>query len=73
VWGDLDASFEVGSVQLSTWLLEGNSHYQKLFPSSYPNRLVVGKSALLDAIRRVKLMGTPPRRCTWRCGLRASS
>ncbi len=55
--GDLDASFEVGSVQLSTRLLEGEfPNYQKLFPSSYPNRLVVGKSALLDAIRRVKLM-----------------
>ncbi len=55
--GDLDACFEVDSVQLSTRLLEGEfPNYQKLFPSSYPNRLLVGKAALLDAIRRVKLL-----------------
>lgn len=55
--GELDASFQVGSVQLSTRLLEGEfPNYQKLFPSSYPNRLVVGKNALLDGVRRVKLL-----------------
>lgn len=55
--GDLDASFQVGPVQLSTRLLEGDfPNYQALFPSNYPNRLLVGRTALLDAVRRVKLL-----------------
>ncbi|HET7487938.1 MAG TPA: DNA polymerase III subunit beta [Acidimicrobiales bacterium] len=55
--GDHDATFEVGHVRLTTRLIEGEfPNYRQLIPSSYPNRLVVGREALLDAVRRVKLL-----------------
>ena len=51
------ASFEVGSVRVTTRLIEGEfPNYRQLVPSGYPNRLTVGKEALLDAVRRVKLL-----------------
>ena len=55
--GEHDATFEVGDVRLTTRLIEGEfPNYRQLIPSSYPNRLVVSKEALLDAVRRVKLL-----------------
>lgn len=55
--GEHDATFEVGDVRLTTRLIEGEfPNYRQLIPSSYPNRLVVGKAALLEAVRRVKLL-----------------
>ncbi|MGH9178839.1 MAG: DNA polymerase III subunit beta [Acidimicrobiales bacterium] len=55
--GEHDATFEVGDVRLTTRLIEGEfPNYRQLIPSSYSNRLVVGKEALLDAVRRVKLL-----------------
>jgi DNA polymerase-3 subunit beta len=55
--GDRDASFQVGSVRLTTRLIEGEfPNYRGLIPASYPNRLTVGRDALLEAVRRVKLM-----------------
>ena len=55
--GSHDATFEVGQVQLTTRLIEGEfPNYRQLIPSSYPNRLVVGREVLLDAVRRVKLL-----------------
>lgn len=55
--GDHDASFELGHVRLTTRLIEGDfPNYRQLVPSSYPNRLWAGKAALLDALRRVKLL-----------------
>jgi DNA polymerase-3 subunit beta len=55
--GDHDATFEVGEVRVTTRLIEGEyPNYHQLIPQSYPNRLVVGKEALLDAVRRVKLL-----------------
>jgi len=52
-----DASFDVGDVRLTTRLIEGEfPNYRQLIPSSYPNRLIVPKTALLDAVRRVKLL-----------------
>ncbi len=55
--GERDASFEAGSVRLTTRLIEGDfPNYRGLIPSSYPNRLTVGRGPLLDAVRRVKLM-----------------
>lgn len=55
--GERDASFEVGRVRLTTRLIEGEfPPYQKLIPDDYPNRLIVGKEALLDAVRRVRLL-----------------
>jgi len=55
--GTDEASFEVGSARVTTRLIEGEfPNYRQLIPSSYPNRLVVGKEPLLDAARRVKLL-----------------
>ena len=55
--GAHDATFGVGSVTLTTRLIEGEfPNYRALIPSSYPNRLTVGREALLDAVRRVKLL-----------------
>lgn len=55
--GERDASFEVGHVRLTTRLIEGEfPPYQKLIPDSYPNRLTVNREALLDAVRRVRLL-----------------
>ena len=55
--GGDEASFEVGSVRVTTRLIEGEfPDYGQLIPTSYPNRLIVGKDPLLDAARRVKLL-----------------
>jgi DNA polymerase-3 subunit beta len=59
--GDHDATFEVGEVRLTTRLIEGEfPNYRQLIPASYPNVLVVGRDAVLDAIRRVKLLVRDP-------------
>ncbi len=55
--GEHDASFQVGTTRLTTRLIEGEfPNYRGLIPPSYPNRLTVGRDALLEALRRVKLM-----------------
>lgn len=55
--GDHDATFEVAGTRLTTRLIEGEfPDYRALIPASYPNRLTIGKDALLDAVRRVKLL-----------------
>ena len=55
--GERDASFEVGGIHLTTRLIEGDfPRYQGLIPSERPNRLTVDRLALLEAIRRVRLM-----------------
>jgi DNA polymerase III subunit beta len=52
-----DVTFEVGGVRLTSRLIEGEfPPYRRLIPSSYPNRLIIEKEALLDAVRRVKLL-----------------
>ncbi len=59
--GEHDATFEVGTVKLTTRLIEGDfPNYRALIPSNYPNSLIVGREALLDAVRRVKLMVRDP-------------
>ncbi|MDQ3896408.1 MAG: DNA polymerase III subunit beta [Actinomycetota bacterium] len=46
-----------GKVRVTTRLIEGEfPNYRQLVPSGYPNRLLVGKEPLLDAVRRVKLL-----------------
>jgi len=66
--GEHDASFEVGQIRLTTRLIEGEfPNYRQLIPSTYPNRLVVNKTQLLEAVRRVKLLvrdATTPVRMT---------
>ena len=46
-----------GTTRITTRLIEGEfPNYRGLIPSSYPNRLVVGREPLLDAVRRVRLL-----------------
>jgi DNA polymerase-3 subunit beta len=55
--GERDATFEAGAVRLTTRLIEGEfPNYRQLIPNTHPNRLVVARDALLDAVRRVKLL-----------------
>ena len=59
--GEHDATFELGSVRLTTRLIEGEfPNYRGLIPSDYPNTLTVAREAFLDAIRRVKLLVRDP-------------
>jgi DNA polymerase-3 subunit beta len=55
--GERDASFEVGRARLTTRVIEGDfPNYRTLIPQSHPNRLRVGRSEFLDAVRRVRLL-----------------
>ncbi|HYN33025.1 MAG TPA: DNA polymerase III subunit beta [Ilumatobacteraceae bacterium] len=55
--GEREVTFETGGTRLSTRLIEGEfPNYRNLLPSSYPNLLTVGKAAMLEAIRRVKIL-----------------
>ena len=55
--GDHDATFKVAGVTISTRLLDGKfPDYRQLIPPGYPNHLKVSKEALLDALRRVRLL-----------------
>jgi DNA polymerase-3 subunit beta len=70
--GEHDITFTVGTVQVSTRLLDGSyPDYRQLIPAEYPNRLHVGKDSLLDALRRVRLLvrdNTTPVRLAMRSG-----
>jgi len=62
--GQREAVFATGSVKLTTRLIEGDyPNVQNLLPTSYPNTLTVGRDALLEALRRVKILAqdTPVR------------
>ena len=55
--GERDATVEVGTARLTTRLIEGEfPNYRQLIPTSQPNRLVVGRDPLFDALRRVRLL-----------------
>jgi DNA polymerase-3 subunit beta len=55
--GEREATFESGTTRVSTRLIEGEfPNYRNLLPSSYPNMLTFGKAAMLEAIRRVKIL-----------------
>ncbi|MDE3205300.1 MAG: DNA polymerase III subunit beta, partial [Acidobacteriota bacterium] len=61
--GAHDATFGIGpggpeaGITLTTRLIEGEfPNYKALIPANYPNRLIVAREALLDAVRRVKLL-----------------
>jgi DNA polymerase-3 subunit beta len=59
--GRHDATFTTGSVSLTTRLIEGEfPDYRRLIPDTYPNRLTVGRDALLEGVRRVKLLARDP-------------
>ncbi len=60
--GERDASFAVAgddgpTVVLTTRLIEGEyPNYQGLIPRDQPNLLTIGREALIEALRRVKLL-----------------
>ena len=55
--GAREAVFEAGNTRLTTRLIEGEyPNYRNLLPSTYPNTLTVGREALLEALRRVKIL-----------------
>jgi DNA polymerase-3 subunit beta len=55
--GARHATFECGHVRLTTRLIEGDyPNYRNLVPTSNPSVLTVGKEALLESLRRVKIM-----------------
>jgi DNA polymerase III subunit beta len=55
--GEREASFQAGDVRLTSVLIEGDfPPYRGLIPSSYPNRLTVERDALLEGLRRVRLL-----------------
>ncbi len=68
--GEFEAHFEVGPTRLTTRLVEGDyPNYSNLIPKGYPNRLVVGRDSLLEAVKRVRLMtrdATTPARLSLR-------
>ena len=69
--GEREATFVAGSVRLTTRLIDGDfPNYRGLIPQSQPNRLTVDRGALIDALRRVKLMAreATPVRLTMREG-----
>lgn len=66
--GAREAVFEAGRTRLTTRLIEGDyPNYRNLLPPAYPNVLTVGRDALLDALRRVKILAqdTTPVRLTF--------
>ncbi len=69
---ELDATFTVDGVRLTTRLLDGRfPDYRQLIPPGYPNQLRVSKESLLDALRRVRLLvrdNTTPVRLSMRPG-----
>lgn len=68
--GERDVSFSLGNARIATRLIEGQfPNYRQLIPERYPNRLVVEKELLVEAVRRVKLLvrdNTTPVRMTLR-------
>lgn len=54
--------FEVGDTRLSARLINGDfPSYEGLIPTAHPNRLVIDRQLLLDAIRRVRLLAPAQR------------
>ena len=55
--GERDASFTADGTTITTRLIEGDyPNYQGLIPSNQPNMLTVNRDALMEALRRVKLL-----------------
>ena len=55
--GEHNASFSVGSVTITTRLIEGDfPNYNRLIPDAHDNRLTIDRERLLDALRRVRLL-----------------
>lgn len=61
-FGSRSAEFELGTTHLSTRLIDGDfPNYRNLLPSSQPNTLTIGREALLEALRRVRILAQDSR------------
>ena len=55
--GERDVTFEIGSTRITTRLIEGQfPNYRSLIPQAHPNKLTVDRAALIDTVRRVKVV-----------------
>jgi DNA polymerase-3 subunit beta len=55
--GERDAAFEVGGSYLITRLIDGQfPNYRNLIPESQPNKMTVGREALIEAAKRVRVV-----------------
>lgn len=59
VFGDRDVVFRTAKdVEITARLIDGQfPNYEQLIPSGYPNRMVVNRAALLEALDRVQIVG----------------
>ena len=56
-FSEREASFELGTVTITTRLIEGEfPSYRGLIPTHQPNRLTVNRDSLVNAVRRIRLM-----------------
>ncbi len=55
---DRDVVFRTSRAEVTARLIEGEfPNYEQLIPSGYPNRLTVSRTALLEALDRVQIVG----------------
>lgn len=53
-----DVVFRTSRAEVTARLIEGDfPNYEQLIPSGYPNRLVVARSSLMEALDRVQIVG----------------
>ena len=53
-----DVVFRTSRAEVTARLIEGEfPNYEQLIPSGYPNRLIVARTALLEALDRVQIVG----------------
>jgi DNA polymerase III subunit beta len=53
-----DVVFRTSRAEVTARLIEGDfPNYEQLIPSGYPNRLVVNRSSLMEALDRVQIVG----------------
>lgn len=64
--GERDVTFDVDDTRLTTRLIAGEfpPNYRHLIPSSHPNCLTVGREALLEALRRMRLLARDTKEST---------
>ena len=56
-WGSGRRRSRPAATRITTRLIEGEfPNYRQLIPASYPNRVCIGREALLEALRRVRVM-----------------
>ena len=61
-FGERNVEFRLGDAQLTTRLIDGEfPNYRNLLPSSHPNTLTIGREALLEALRRVRILAQDSR------------